>query len=93
MPTRSPSPKPKRRHRESAPAGRRTARRIFILGNPRKGAGPDGVSPLFDWFAGDFIEDAGSVDQFIEGHRDEGLVEVNTASFLAYDWSLNIAPD
>ncbi|MCP4250817.1 MAG: NAD(+)/NADH kinase [bacterium] len=44
MPTRSPSPKPNRRHPESGLPGRRVARRIFILGNPQK----DDVVAAFD---------------------------------------------
>jgi hypothetical protein len=57
--------------------------------NDRKGAGPDGISRLFDWFAGDWENDFGSPSSFIESHREGGLNGVDVGRFLEYDWTLN----
>lgn len=64
------------------------AARMF-LDNPTKGAGPDGVSSLFDWFADDFVASSGSVGEFIESWRTDGLADVDTTTFIEYDWALN----
>ena len=63
-----------------------------FVNNPEKGAGPDGISPLFDWYGVDFDAEYGGVEGFIEFHRDGGLSDVDTGSRLTYDWSLNIVP-
>jgi hypothetical protein len=60
------------------------------LDNPDKGAGPGGISKLFDWYRSDFEASHGSVDAFITAFRTEGLKGVNTSNFLTYDWTLNI---
>lgn len=60
-----------------------------FLGNPDKGAGPDGITQLFQWFAADFVADSGSVEGFIERQREGGLEGVDTGAFIDYDWSLN----
>jgi hypothetical protein len=59
-----------------------------FLADPARGAGPDGISRLFDWFAADF-ERAGYAQpkDFISVYRDLGGVD--TGKFLDYDWSLN----
>ncbi len=64
-----------------------------FLDAPTKGAGPDGVSQLFTWFAGDFERGGytGKAD-FIERHRTEGLSGVDLDGGLDYSWQLNIAP-
>ncbi len=61
------------------------------LDNLEKGAGPDGISQLFDWYAEDFTAGGGSVEGFITAHRSQGLTGVDTTSFIPYDWTLNIA--
>ena len=62
------------------------------LANAEKGAGPDGISMLFTWFEQDFVEDAGSVEAFIEAHREGGTSGVDLTDRLEYDWTLN-APE
>lgn len=63
-----------------------------FLADRKRGAGPDGISLLFDWFRADFERDGESVDAFIAAHREGGLDGVDTGKFLPYDWSLNAAP-
>lgn len=60
-----------------------------FLANEQKGAGADGVSTLFSWFAGDFEASHGSVEAFVSAYRDDGDVAYGT--YLPYDWSLNAA--
>lgn len=60
-----------------------------FLADALKGAGPNGVTQLFDWFAADFVADSGSVDAFIARYRAGGLDGVNSGAFLEYDWTLN----
>lgn len=60
-----------------------------FLDNAVKGAGPRGISSLFDWFADDFVRHAGSVEAFIEAHRSAGTEGVDLGNFIDYDWSLN----
>ncbi|MEM1348047.1 MAG: DUF547 domain-containing protein [Myxococcota bacterium] len=62
------------------------------LADPDKGAGPDGISRLFDWFGVDFVAEAGSIDAWIEEHRVGGLEGVDTDTFFTYDWALNATP-
>lgn len=59
--------------------------------NTQKGAGPDGISRIFDWYGSDFDAEYGGVAGFIEDYRDGGLGGVDTDTWLPYDWSLNIA--
>ena len=59
------------------------------LAHSGKGAGSDGISNLFEWFAQDFIDDAGSVEAFISAHRDGGAQGVDTTTIIPYDWTLN----
>ena len=53
------------------------------------------VSRIFDWFAGDFEREAGSVQAWITSHAPEGELEwLRTAGklqvrYLDYDWRLN----
>lgn len=64
-----------------------------FLASPEKGAGPDGVSSLFNWFAKDFSEgDYEGPEDFIERWREGGAEGVRVDRFLDYDWSLNIVP-
>lgn len=69
------------------------ARAATFLASPSKGAGPDGVSSLFDWFAADFSTgDYSGPADFIDRWRDGGAEGVSVDQFLPYDWSLNIKP-
>lgn len=61
----------------------------FLLDEAR-GAGPDGISHIFDFYAIDF-EPYGGAPGFIERYR--SLDGVDTGRFLAYDGSLNLADD
>ncbi len=61
------------------------------LNNPAKGAGPQGISRIFEWYADDFVASHGSVEAFIKTHRGDGLTNVNSSRFLTYDWTLNIS--
>jgi hypothetical protein len=60
-----------------------------FLADADRGAGPRGVSRLFEWFREDFVRDAGSVAVFIEGYRENGLEDVELGRFVEYDWALN----
>jgi hypothetical protein len=60
-----------------------------FLAHPGKGAGPDGVSTLFNWFAPDFEATFGSVDAFVREHREGGDSGVNYDNYLEYNWELN----
>lgn len=62
------------------------------LDDPDKGAGPNGLSQIFDWYRADFVRSHGSVEDFIEAYRTGGLDAVDTHKRLEYDWSLNITP-
>lgn len=59
------------------------------LGSAEKGAGPDGVSMLFTWYRQDFVDDAGSVEAFVEANRAGGKQGVEFSESLSYDWTLN----
>ncbi len=57
------------------------------------------LSPIFKWFAGDFIRAAGSVQAFVARYiTDDPVLRREIASpatalgYLGYDWSLNAAP-
>jgi hypothetical protein len=60
------------------------------LDSPEKGAGPSGISKLFDWYGEDFVASHGSVEGFIEAFRTGGSAGVDTGTYLDYDWTLNI---
>lgn len=51
------------------------------------------LTRLFDWYAGDFVESAGSVDAFIESRLDparrQAFKSNREREFIDYDWSLN----
>lgn len=61
---------------------------IQYLSDTKRGAGPQGISSLFNWFAGDFLPDG--KDKFIQKYVPAG-VPVNYTHYLPYDWSLNVA--
>ena len=60
-----------------------------FLAHPAKGAGPDGISTLFSWFASDFEGSHGGAAPFIEAYRVGGTEGVRLDAYLDYDWSLN----
>lgn len=68
-----------------------TLTRAF-LANPQKGAGPDGVSSLFLWYAPDWSNGYDGPADFIATWREGGLDGVNVDRYLSYDWALNITP-
>ena len=59
------------------------------LASEEKGAGPNGVSMLFTWYKQDFVDDAGSVEAFIEANREGGAGGVSLDQNIEYDWTLN----
>jgi hypothetical protein len=59
------------------------------LASPTKGAGPAGISNLFEWYASDFEVDAGGVEAFIAEHREGGTAGVDLGTIITYDWTLN----
>ncbi len=59
------------------------------LASPVKGAGPSGISNLFEWYEADFAADAGSVEAFIAEHREGGTAGVDLNTTITYDWTLN----
>lgn len=65
------------------------ANAVRFTAHPGKGAGPDGVSALFSWFAGDFEASFGSVQAFVQQYRQGGDGDVDYGTTLDYDWSLN----
>lgn len=64
------------------------AARVFC-GDPTKGAGPEGLTPLFVWYGRDFDRSYGSAEAFVRAHR-EDVSDVDFESFLTYDWTLNV---
>lgn len=60
------------------------------LDDPDRGAGPGGISKLFDWYGEDFAATHGDASGFIKAHRTGGAAGVDTSKFLDYDWTLNI---
>lgn len=58
--------------------------------SPNKGAGPEGISVLFESYALDWERTFGSATNFLKNHREEGLNGINIDRFLPYDWTLNI---
>jgi hypothetical protein len=65
---------------------------VLFANSDTKGAGPDGISRLFDWYGGDFVADFGSVEAFIDTYREGGAADVDLDNWLTYDWSLNVSP-
>lgn len=63
---------------------------VAWLDSAAKGAGPAGISRLFDWYRDDFVASHGGVDAFIAAYRTGGLQGVDSGRFLDYDWTLNI---
>jgi hypothetical protein len=59
------------------------------LDNPGKGAGPNGISRIFEWFKADFDASHGGVEAFITAFRTNGLDGVDMDRFLVYDDRLN----
>jgi len=59
------------------------------LDSEAKGAGPNGISKLFEWYADDFVAQSGSVEAFIKAHRTGGVTGVKLDKFIDYDWTLN----
>lgn len=59
------------------------------LDSDAKGAGPNGVSMLFQWYKEDFVAHSGSVAGFIKAHRTGGDTGVKLDNLLPYDWTLN----
>ncbi len=64
--------------------------RLYVA-NTAYGAGPQGISTIFNWYAADFAPVFGSVQAFIEEYREGGTADVDFGTFLTYDWSLNAA--
>lgn len=64
--------------------------RLYVS-NTTYGAGPDGISTIFNWYAADFEPVFGSTRAFIEQYREGGSGDVDFDTFLTYDWSLNVA--
>ena len=62
------------------------------LDNPEKGAGPNGISNLFEWYKPDFVASEGSVEAFIAKYRTDGANNVDLNTIINYDWTLN-APE
>jgi hypothetical protein len=63
-----------------------------FLHDDGRGAGPDGISQIFNFYYADWENEAGTgVEDFIAQYRD--LDEVDPFRFLPYDWSLNLATD
>ena len=60
------------------------------LDSPEKGAGPNGISALFQWYTKDYQAHHASVKEFIAAYRTDGLKNVDTSRYLTYDWTLNI---
>ncbi len=59
-----------------------------FLDDVQRGAGPSGISRLFDWFVQDFATAGWATpSEFIETYRD--LDDVDVTTFLPYDWALN----
>jgi hypothetical protein len=54
-----------------------------------KGAGPNGISALFEWYPKDFVARHASIDDFIAAYRTGGITGVDTSKHLTYDWTLN----
>jgi len=66
------------------------------LGNPTKNPGPDGagklkVSKIFQWYARDFIAEAGSIHEYarLYGPSSWQVADNLKLEAIPYDWSLN----
>lgn len=51
------------------------------------------VSHIFQWYASDFSEAAGSITAFINQYRNKPLPPDFTLEYMPYDWRLNDSPD
>ncbi len=66
-----------------------TQRAELFVQDTARGAGPAGISSLFNWFAVDFNQPPyNSAQGFIQAFRPEAD-DVNFGTFLNYDWTLN----
>ncbi|MBH23278.1 MAG: hypothetical protein CMH57_02215 [Myxococcales bacterium] len=65
-----------------------TERAARFVQDPERGAGPEGISMLFNWFSADFSAVHGSPRGFVESYRDD-VGDVDFDRFLPYDWALN----
>lgn len=65
-----------------------TTAAVTFANNPGKGAGPNGISQLFNWYEVDWVRSYGSPKAFLEAHRDS-LDGVALDKFIVYDWTLN----
>ena len=65
------------------------ANAVRLLAHPGKGAGPDGVSTLFNWFREDFEGTFGTVEAFVQKYREGGDGDVVYGTYLEYNWELN----
>ncbi len=59
------------------------------LAQPLRGAGPEGISYLFLWYAQDFERGPGGSAGFVRGLRDEGLGPVDLLHHLPFGWTLD----
>ncbi len=60
------------------------------LDQPRRGAGPEGISYLFLWYRPDFGPEPDAVESFIRRFRHGGLGGVRTDRYLPFDWGLDV---
>lgn len=65
--------------------------RSFINDPERNRVGADKaeLSPIFNWFGGDFKRDAGSVRAFVNKYAKVKLKEAGAITYKDYDWRLN----
>lgn len=61
-----------------------------FLSDSSRGAGPGGISQIFQFYAGDF-DAVGGVELFMSRYLDPSEVDINR--YLGYDWSLNISSE
>jgi hypothetical protein len=47
------------------------------------------LSAIFNWFSGDFKDNAGSVRDFVNQFAKTKLLENGKISYMDYNWSLN----
>lgn len=69
------------------------AMKLFINDSRRNKIGTDKaeLSEIFNWFKGDFKDDAGSLQKFINRYSDKKITDQMDISHLEYDWKLNDA--
>jgi len=64
---------------------------VGYVSHPGKGAGPNGISQLFNWFSGDFDGSHGGAQGFVSAYREGGDSDVDYSTSLDYSWELNRA--